>query len=335
MEQNDARKASGSSFVRPIWIILSTIGGMALLFLLIAVFLVVFVFSSVTSLFKDASSHSNHHASSLVSSNFSVPHSSAPYIAGIRLEGEINEQVADEIIEKLETAQSDKNAKGILLEVSSPGGSVVPSQEIYDQIGFTKKTKPVVVYVREMAASGAYYSSANATQIIANRGSLLGSIGVIMHGFEADKLIKFLKLNPVTLKTGELKDAGSPMRPMTQIDKKYLSTLLEKTREQFQYDIATARHLSPETLKLLSDGRVILGSDALKLNMIDSLGSQDFAFREVLRLSKAPNDTELFFYESIDPITKIFSQTLTSEVSHMLRSIVSQTVDLRPLEELK
>ena len=187
-QENCASKRTGV-----LAIVLSTIGVLAILCVLSFVALIVFAVHSASSSFQGVMSSSlmSHKSNSKL--NYAVPSKSAPYIAGIKLMGEINDATASEVIDKLETAKDDSSAIGILLEVNSPGGSVVPSQEMYDEVKKVKAVKPVVVYVREMAASGAYYSSASASKIIANRGSIIGSIGVIMEGFEADKLIQFLK----------------------------------------------------------------------------------------------------------------------------------------------
>ena len=162
-------------------------------------------------------------------------------VAGIRLEGEINPELATEVVDMLEEASQQKNVAGVLLDVNSPGGSVVASQEIYDTVARLRQTIPVVVYVREMAASGAYYSSASASRIVANRGSIIGSIGVILSSMETSELLKWARLKPVTLKTGALKDAGSPIREWTPADKQYLQKLIDDTRKIFVNDVVAMR----------------------------------------------------------------------------------------------
>lgn len=243
---------------------------------------------------------------------YAVPKYAGPYIAGVRLTGEIHDATADDVVSKLLGAQEDPQAVGILLEVSSPGGAVVPSQEIFDTVVAVSKTKPVVAYVREMAASGAYYASAGATQIIANRGSLLGSIGVIWSGFEADQLIQFLKIHPVTIKTGALKDAGSPTRPMNAADKAYLETLIAQTRQQFVADVQTARHTTAPSMAFLADGRVVLAPQALNLRLIDAIGSRQAALDSLQKLTSSRKKLPLHYYEDQEPflesVTKRFSR---------------------------
>jgi len=203
--------------------------------------------------------------------------SHGPTAAIIILDGQITAELADKILEKLVTAETEKKYVGVMLEVNSPGGSVVASQEIYDMVEALKATKPVVVYMREVAASGAYYASAPASKIVANRGTMVGSIGVILQSFETSQLITWLKLKPMTLKTGSLKDAGSPLREWTPHDKDYLQRLINTTRDQFVQDVAKARSLPQTTIDAMSDGRVVLGAEALDLKLVDALGSKQTA----------------------------------------------------------
>ena len=305
-------------------IVLSTIGVLAILIVLSFVALIVFAVHSASNSFQDVmgSSLTSHKSSSKL--NYAVPHKAIPYIAGIKLMGEINDATASEVIDKLETAKDDSSAVGILLEVNSPGGSVVPSQEMYDEVKKVKAVKPVVVYVREMAASGAYYSSASASKIIANRGSIIGSIGVIMEGFEADKLIQFLKITPNTIKTGSLKDTGSPMRPMNNNDKKYLQDLIEDTHKEFVADVVEGRATTNEAMNFMSDGRVVLAPQALKLKLIDAIGSKDVALSEIGTLAKQKTTPELFYYENIDSLSDLFSQKLSGELSDMVKTSVTK-----------
>lgn len=302
----------------------ATIGVMTLLFLSLFFVLIAFTVHSVSDSFKTMLSASSPHKSTGSKINYAVPHQRAPYIAGIKLSGEINDATADEVIDKLQTAKEDSAVVGVLFEVNSPGGSVVPSQEIYDEVKQVRAVKPVVVYVREMAASGAYYSSASATKIIANRGSLIGSIGVIMQGLEADKLIQFLKINPVTIKTGSLKDTGSPMRPMTDNDKKYLQELINATRSEFALDVKNGRGASEQTMSFMSDGRVVLAPQALELKLIDNIGSKDFALEEIAKLAKQKKVPELFYYENIDSFSNIFSQKFSSQANDIIKNSVSE-----------
>lgn len=242
------------------------------------------------------------------------------YIAGIKLDTEINSETADVVLKKLEEARKSQGAVGILLEVSSPGGAVVPSQELYDLVKQINEKKPVVAYVRDMAASGAYYASASAKQIVANRTSLIGSVGVILSSFEATQAIQFLKLKPVTLKTGKLKDSGSPMREWTAEDKAYLQKLIEDTRHQFVEDIVAARKLSPEVVSYMSDGRVVLGAEAVGLNLVDKIGNKQDALNSIADFAGLPEAPKLIYLEDRKDMRLLINELLQesrSFVSHL------------------
>lgn len=310
-------------------IALSTIGVLALIFtaLLLAGF--AFTLHTVSSSVQGIVAASTHKSSG-VKVHYAVPSQHTPYIAGIKLTGPITDATADEIIDKLEMARQDQQAVGVLFEVSSPGGSVVPSQEIFDEIKAVRIIKPVVTYVREMAASGAYYSSASSTKIIANRGSLIGSIGVIMESFEADKLIQFLKINPVTIKTGALKDTGSPTRSMNEADKKYLQDLIEATRAQFAHDVQGARGLNEAALRFMSDGRVVLAPKALELKLVDEIGSKKLALASIATLAKQKKEPELFYYENTESLSELFSQKFSGEISQIFKISLAHFLTAKP-----
>ena len=247
-------------------------------------------------------------------------------VAGIRLENEIVSQTSEQIVEKLMEAKEDSRVKGVFLEVNSPGGSVVASQEIYDAIIEVKATKPVVAYVREMAASGAYYSSASATRIVANRGSLVGSIGVIMSTVEVSQLMNWVKLQPVTIKTGKLKDAGSPTRAFTEDDKVYLQELINKTRDQFASDVKMARNLDNSALARMSDGRVVLGPEALELKLIDKVGGKAAALEELYTVGNLKTKPELIYMEETKEFPELLSQFLHSSSKSMVHEFAQGLV---------
>lgn len=259
---------------------------------------------------------------------FSMPAGEVDYVAGIKLRGEINDEVSDGVIEKLNTAHEDSHAVAILFDVSSPGGAVVPSQEIYDTIKKIKVDKPVVVYVRELAASGAFYSSVSSSYIVANRGSLIGSIGVIMQGLDVHELVNYLKINPTTLKTGALKDAGSPLRSMNEGDKQYLQSLIGSTREQFVADVRAGRkEISDQSIAYMADGRVVLAPEALKLKLIDKVGSQDDALAQVAKLLEKEKAPKLYYYEDIENLSDILANKLSGSWDHAFESALSSRLE--------
>lgn len=247
-------------------------------------------------------------------------------LAEVKLNSPIDSEMASVAIDKLLEASKDRRIKGIIVEVNSPGGSVVASQEIYDTIKLIKEKIPVVAYMREVAASGAYYATVSSSWLIASRGSMVGSIGVIMSSFEATQLIEWLKIKPVTLKTGQLKDTGSPARPWTAEDKAYLQKLINDTRDQFVSDVRTARpKISPESLKHMSDGRVVLGTEAFERRLVDALGGRSTAIAKAAELAGLSTgaDTEVVPME--DPEFRGFlSEILSGSMSSTLTQLLTQ-----------
>jgi protease IV len=251
---------------------------------------------------------------------------SKPFTAGIKLVGEIDSEMADTVLEKLEHAGENEKATAVLLEVDSPGGTVVPSQEMYDLIKEISQKKPVVAYVRDVAASGAYYTISSATKIVASRGSMIGSIGVLLSGIEYSEALAWLKVKPITLKTGKLKDAGSPNRPWSEDDKVYLQDMLEKTRLQFIDDVRFSRKLPDTSIVKMSDGRVVLGTEALELKLIDSLGGKKQALELIAELTKKAKPDEVFYLEESKKVPFFLEQFLNNSAKKIASKIFTPSV---------
>jgi protease-4 len=197
-------------------------------------------------------------------------------IAVVEVRGVIME--SEGIVRQLKRYREDGGIKAVLLRVDSPGGAVVPSQEIYDEVRKTRDGgTPVVVSMGSIAASGGYYISCGASMIVANRGSLTGSIGVISEFMEfADALAK-LGIDVTTVKAGRLKDAGSPTRKMTDADKAYFQQLMDDVHRQFIGVVEDERGLTHEEAVELSDGRVFTGEQAVELGLVDTVGTYEDA----------------------------------------------------------
>lgn len=176
----------------------------------------------------------------------------------------------------LERMREARNVRAVVVRINSPGGGVAASQEIHREIArFRKETgKPVVVSMESVAASGGYYAAVAADRIVANPGTITGSVGVIMQWINYGDLLEWARLRPMTIKTGTLKDAGNPSRPMTDEERAYFEGLAGELRAQFQAAVAEGRkgRLKAGTLERLSDGRVVTGQEALALGMVDEIG---------------------------------------------------------------
>ena len=189
---------------------------------------------------------------------------------------------ADEIIPMITEAKHDDSVKAIVLEVNSPGGSVVASDRIYHAL--KDMDKPIVVMMGELAASGGYYISMAGKYIIANPNTLTGSIGVISTFPNASGLMDKLGIQMTVVKSGKEKDFGSPYREMTPEERAYWQKVIDETYNSFVEIVAQNRHMPKDKVLKLADGRVYTGKDALKLGLIDALGYEDDAIAKAADL---------------------------------------------------
>jgi protease-4 len=179
--------------------------------------------------------------------------------------------------------QNDDNIKGVVLRINSPGGAVAPCQEIYRAVKALKK--PVVVSMGSVAASGGLYVAAGGDLILANPGTITGSIGVILQTVEFGEAMDKVGLKSRTIKSGAFKDMGSPFREMRPEETRLLETMVGEVYEQFLGDLAAGRpKLKPEELRSLADGRIFSGAEAQRLGLVDELGGFEEAVRRAAAL---------------------------------------------------
>jgi protease-4 len=189
---------------------------------------------------------------------------------------------ADTIIEQMIAFRNDRQIKAIILRIDSPGGGVGPSQEIYSETRRTSRKKKVVASLGSVAASGGYYIASAADSIVANPGTLTGSIGVLMEFVRVEELLKKIGVEMEVIKSGEFKDIGSPNRKMTPKEKEMLLTLLQDIRNQFVTAVSQGRNMPEEKVLELADGRIFSGRQAKGLGLVDSLGN----FRDAVSVAK-------------------------------------------------
>jgi protease-4 len=179
------------------------------------------------------------------------------------------------IKQQLENADEDPSIKAIVLDIDSGGGNVVASRELMRAV--RKTEKPVVAWIGEVGASGAYYVASAADNITADDNSITGSIGVIMFVQHYYELMDEIGVNVTVLKAGETKDIGSPFRPMTEEERDDLQGMIDKVYHSFIADVAENRNLDIEYVKDISQGNIYLGSEAKELGLVDELGGFDDA----------------------------------------------------------
>lgn len=195
---------------------------------------------------------------------------------------EINDVIFDseKPIEQLKKFREDKSIKAIILRINSPGGGVAASQEIYDEVKRTRESgKPIVVSMGSIAASGGYYIACGSSLIVANPGSLTGSIGVVMQLTNFKDLAEKLGIKHTTIKSGDLKDSGNPFRDVNKRDSMYFQEIIDNTFGQFSEVVARERKLDRDTLLKYANGRVFTGLQAKEFGLIDSLGTFEDAIR--------------------------------------------------------
>jgi protease-4 len=163
--------------------------------------------------------------------------------------------------------------KAIVIRINSPGGAVGPSQEILEEVKKTREKKKVVASLGTVAASGGYYIASGADVIMANPGTLTGSIGVIMNFTNVEKLTEKLGIDLFNLHSGKFKDVGSPFRSMTPAEKEYIQKLLDNVHEQFIVDVAMGRNMLVHKVREVADGRIFTGEMAKSLGLVDQLGN--------------------------------------------------------------
>ena len=181
-------------------------------------------------------------------------------VAVIEVTGVITD--AKETLAALKRFREDKSIKAIVVRIESPGGGVGPSQEIYREIRKTIKQKKVIASLGAVAASGGYYIAAGTEGIVANPGTITGSIGVIMGYTNFQQIFQKIGLVPVVFKSGQFKDMGSPVREMSEQEKKILQGFVDKIHHQFVKDVAEGRKMAVPKVGALADGRIFTGEEA-------------------------------------------------------------------------
>jgi protease-4 len=246
-QQADKKESSGSIDKRGILTVVAIFGG---LFLMLLIFSVVMM-----SVFGDDSAFGG----------------AENQVGVIEITGPIME--SKKAVQDLRKFAERDAIKGIVVRVDSPGGAVAPSQEIYQAVQRASDKKPVVVSMGSTAASGGYYIAIGSKHIIANSGSITGSIGVISQLFNVEGLLEHIDVEVNTVKTGRYKDAGSPFREFGPEDRAYFADLLDDIYMQFIEDVAKERDMELDDVRELADGRVFTGRQAKELGLVDELGT--------------------------------------------------------------
>lgn len=191
-------------------------------------------------------------------------------VAVVNLEGVIADPL--DFTAELREYEERDDVKAVVVRINSPGGGVGPSQEIYSAIKRLKKKKKVVASMGAIAASGGFYAAMAADKIVANPGTITGSIGVIVEFMNAEDLLSKIGLQGYVIKSGQFKDTGSPLRKMTPEERALIQGVIDDVNGQFISAVAEGRGLKEEAVRKIADGRIFSGSQAAKQGLVDQLG---------------------------------------------------------------
>lgn len=190
-----------------------------------------------------------------------------------------------EVVNQIDEAASNRFVKGILLNIDSPGGAVAPSIEVAYALKRAKEKKPVVVYANGTLASGSYYASIWANEIIANPGSMVGSIGVVMQGADVSELMSKIGIKSQSIQAGKYKKVGTVDREWTNYEKDELNKVIQGTYDLFTADVANARGLDIKKRDTFANAHIFTAEQAKKVGLIDNIGVEYDAKNRVAQLS--------------------------------------------------
>jgi protease-4 len=248
-------------------------------------------------------------------------------VALVELKGVIVE--AADIVRQLKKHREDKSVKAIVLRIDSPGGGVVASQEMYEEVKKTRDSgKPVVASMGSLAASGGYYVAVGCSRLVANPGTLTGSVGVISEFLQLEEALGKIGVGVKTIKSGKLKDAGSPVRKMSAEDEQYFQELMDDVHGQFIAVVEKERNIEHEEVVALADGRVFTGVQAVELGLVDTLGTYEDAIAIAAQLGGIQGDPTVIRERKrrgwFDTVVDDVSESLTAAGNELRnRSVLS------------
>jgi protease-4 len=204
---------------------------------------------------------------------------------------------SERVLKQLRRFEKDDAIKAIVVRIDSPGGSVAPSQEIFDELQRVAEAKPVVCSMGNVAASGGFYIAMGCPKgnVLAEPGTLTGSIGVISQFPNLTRIAERFQFRMETVKSGALKDAGNPFRDMTPQDRAYWQSLIDRVYAQFLGDVVESRGLPEAKVRQVADGRVITGEEAFEAGLVDKLGNFHVAIDHAMELAKVTGEPDLVY----------------------------------------
>jgi len=240
-------------------------------------------------------------------------------IALVRIEGPILD--SRDIVEEIKEHITDHSIKAIILRIDSPGGAVAPSQEIYEEVKKAAAAKKVVVSMGSIAASGGYYIAAPADMIIANPGTLTGSIGVIMEIPNIEGLMSKIGITTEVIKSGKHKDMASAFRKMGVEERELLQGVMDNVHEQFIKAVATGRKLKIEDVRLIADGRIFSGEQAKTQRLVDELGTLEDTVKKTAELVGITGEPDLVEKKEKTSLMELFKSRFPKELTDIFPTL--------------
>jgi len=233
-------------------------------------------------------------------------------IAVVEIRGVITQSSG--VIEELQQFEEDEGVKAIILRIDSPGGGVGPSQEIHREVIKIKSKKRVITSMGSVAASGGYYIACASDLIVANPGTITGSIGVLMEFTSFEELLKKIGIKGVVVKSGEHKDIGSPFREMTPEEKRILQSVIDNVHQQFIQAVAEGRKLDRDKVAQVADGRILTGEQAKQLGLIDQIGNLQDAIATAAKMVKIEGKPVILYPKRKFSLLQLLIKEITSAV---------------------
>lgn len=197
------------------------------------------------------------------------------YIAKVSIENII--YTDDDFLILLDDLKNDKNVKAVLVDLNSPGGTIVGSQTIYNKLKSLGENVPIAVSMKEVAASGGYLISLAADRIFCYKGTITGSVGVILQTVNLNNLLEKIGLEPLIVKSGSMKSVPNPFEKVDEEEKKKIISLVDNMAKQFLNLVIQSRNLSKKEIDLISDGSVFTGAQAKEISLVDEIGDEQDA----------------------------------------------------------
>ena len=245
-------------------------------------------------------------------------------IGVVQIEGVIAD--SREIVDQIDELSNDDAIRAVVLRIDSPGGGVAPSQEIYQAVNELRKKKRVVASMGSVAASGGYLIATATERIVANPGTITGSISAVMHFADVQELMKKVGVRSSVVKSGKFKDIGSPAREMTTEERQLIQGIVDDIYDQFVQTISENRKIPLEKINEIADGRIFSGRQALNLKLVDELGGLQDSILLAGRLSGIKGKPDVIYAtKKKTSFLKYIMENMASVVSGEIRRNSSES----------